>query len=63
MTGPASSSRLSVLYTVLLLVCIFCIVLVAVLTIAILLHNSRTKSVSLQQLVIRDFSLEMKESW
>ena len=61
-SGEPSGSRLSVLYTVLLLVCIFCIFLVAALTIAILIHHIRTKSPSSCWTFISDFSLEMSDT-
>ena len=48
--GESGDQSGSVLYTALVILCVLCILLVVPLTIAILIHNIRTKSGSVQQL-------------
>ena len=48
--GESGDQSGSVLYTALVILCVLCILLVVPLTIAILIHNIRTKSGSVQLL-------------
>ena len=48
--GESGDQSGSVLYTALVILCVLCILLVVPLTIAVLIHNIRTKSGSVQQL-------------
>ena len=48
--GESGDLSGSVLYTALVILCVLCILLVVPLTIAVLIHNIRTKSGSVQQL-------------